>query len=352
MLYVSTRNPQAAYTAQQTMSRPTADDGGLFVPIYLSAYVRDDLHRLMGAPFPSVVCAVLNRFFPVRPCGAMPDVSNLELPEPIAIRQNVVVAPVWDKPSGSLSGLVRQLLDAMGVQVSGGQTWPVLAIHVAVLTGLYGKLCCEGLVRPGEQIDLVVSAADFLLPVAAVYARCLGFPLGTCICVCNENTLPWELLHRGEVRFDGTGPTEKVGERREPINLERLIFHRLGWEVAADYACALRQGESFTLTAEQRHDLRQDMSVSVVGSRRAMSMIPRVYRDMSCLFSPHSAMLYSGLLDHRANGGKPLKTVLIAEESPMRWGEYVLKAMNIPVESVTGQIAALETRAVKCRKGS
>ncbi len=354
MLYVSTRDSRATYTAQQTMLRLRADDGGLFVPLRLPEYDRRELAQLMALPFWDCVCSVLNRFFPVRLCPASFGGAELPVPECFSIRHKIIVVPLWDKLTDQFSGLRDRLLTAMGNAVSGDQSWPEMAVDVALLFGIYGLLCRRGAICQGEPVNLAVSAAGFLLPVAAVYARHMGIPVGVCVCVCNENAVPWDLLHRGEAKLDGEteGDGSAGREMGSPRNLERLIYARLGQEMTGEYVRTLSRRGLYTLEPEDHLRLRQGLSVSVVGGQRALSMIPRIYRNADCLFSPHSAMIYSGLMDYRATGGESSTTVLLAEESPLRWGEYVLKAMKIPVESVTGQISALEARAAERRKGS
>lgn len=354
MLYVSTRDSHAIYTAQQTMFRLNADDGGLFVPLRLPEYGLDELAQLLKLSFWNCVCQVLNRFFPVRLCPESFGEGELPVPEAFSIRHKILVVPLWDRLTGQFRGMQNRILTAMGSAVAGAQSWPEMAVDVALLFGVYGLLCHCGMIFQGDPVNLAVSAAGFQLPVAAVYARQMGIPIGVCVCVGNENSMLWDLLHRGEAKLDSQseGDGSAGQERGAPRNLERLVCTRLGPELTGEYVRTLQRRGLYTLEPKNHLQLRQGLSVSMVGGQRALSMIPRIYRNADCLFSPHSAMIYSGLMDYRATGGEGSTTVLLAEESPLRWGECVLKAMRIPVESVTGQISALEARAAERRKGS
>ena len=175
------------------------------------------------------------------------------------------------------------------------------------------------------------------MPMAAWYARRMGLPVGDVICACNDNGSPWELLHRGELRLSGDClptrlPLLDVGL---PCNLERLICQALGSAVAAHYCQARSRRGTFTLNPEQHANLRAGFFVGVVGA------------DLS----PYSALVYSGLMDYRALAGEGTPALLVAEESPLRWGEEVLTALDMPVENIVGQIDSLQRQAALRRRG-
>ena len=62
-------------------------------------------------------------------------------------------------------------------------------------------------------------------------------------------------------------------------------------------------------------------------------------------------MVYSGLMDYRALAGEGTPALLVAEESPLRWGEEVLTALDMPVENIVGQIDSLQRQAALRRRG-
>lgn len=354
MLYVSTTDHRVMYTAQQTMGLPCAADGSPFVPLHLPEYDGEELTELLALPFWECVCRIINRFFPVWLQGERLKELGFADPEAFPVRHKVILARMYDRMTGHYRGMKGKLLELMGCTVSGDSLWPEVAVDIAALFGLYGLLRRSGLISHGGRMNLAVSASGFCLPTAVALAREMGLPVGTCLCVFGGNTMTRELLHRGEVRpevLHRDGKTT-IGDDHSARNMERLILVRLGPDTASRYRKTIGCGGVFTLTPEEHLRLRQGFGLSVVGASRAVSMIPRVYRNASCLLSPHSAMIYSGLMDYRSADGEKGTAVLFAEESPMKWGELVLNAMNIPVESITGQIEALEMKAEKGRKGS
>ncbi len=72
-----------------------------------------------------------------------------------------------------------------------------VAVDIALLFGLYGAACPVRLAaKRGAGSGWLWLPGEFTMPVAAWYARRMGLPTGDVICVCNENSAPWELLHR------------------------------------------------------------------------------------------------------------------------------------------------------------
>ena len=353
MLYITTLNGAITYPAPATLERATGTDGGLFCPMNLPRYDPAGLMALVQLPAADCVASVLNQFFPVSLRGEDLVSEGKLLPEPVFIRHKIAVAELWDRKTGGYAGMQADLCARLGSRLRARGNWPFVAVNIALLFGIYGDLCRSGWLQIGDTVHLAVAAGEFTMPMAAWYARKMGLPLGEIICVCNDNGAAWELLHRGETRLDGsvvkTGlPMLDIGL---PCNLERLVFHVLGSHVAADYAAARARRGVFALNPEQQANLREGLSVSVVGAARANGLIPRIFGTSDYLLSPYTALVYSGLMDFRALGGEGTPALLLAEESPLRWGEAVLHALHLPVENLVSQIGRLQSQAATRRRG-
>lgn len=351
MLYVTTLNSALSYTAQETLEQTEAPDGGLFCPLKLPEYGKQELTDLVLQPFPDCVAQVLNRFFPLHLRGK--DLISEELPGFVCIRHKIIVAELWSRKTGSFAGYVEALCAKLGTKTNEVGSWPQIAVRMAMLFGLYGELCRGGWLQPGECVNVALASGEFQMPAAVSHARQMGLPLGTAVCVCNENGRLWELLHRGETRLDTRAQTTALPllDVGLPRNLERLISLRLGHQAAAQFAEIRNRRGIFTLNEVQLETLREGFSVSVVGSDRGRGLVPRIYQNAHYLLSPYTALVYSGLMDFRAMGGEGMPTLLLAEESPLRWGEDVLQALKIPVENLVSQIGQLESQAAVRRKG-
>lgn len=353
MLYVTTLDSAATYTAQTALEQEFAPDGGLFCPMTLPKYGKAELEDLLRRPFWDCAARILNGFFPLRLTGEDLVSEELPVPEFAFIRHKIAVAELWNSKSGSFSGCMEALCGILGVKAVGTGGWPGIAMGIAVLFGLYGSLCRAGWLKPGERVNVAMASGEFRMPMAAWYAGQMGLPLKTAVCVCNENGRPWELLHRGETRLDSK--TQKTAlpllDVGLPQNLERLVSHRLGPQTALQFAEARERGGLFSLNQVQQETLREGFAVSVVGAARGKGLIPSIYQNSDYLLSPYTALVYSGLMDYRALGGEGTPVLLLAEESPLRWGADVLGALKLPVENLVSQIGQLESRAAARRKG-
>lgn len=351
MLYITTLNSANTYPAPATLERATGTDGGLFCPMNLPRYDSAGLAALLRLPAADCAASVLNQFFPASLRGEDLAPEGKLLPEPVFIRHKIAVAELWDRKTGSYLGKQADLCARLGSRLRARGNWPFVAVDIALLFGIYGDLCRSGRLQMGDAVHLAVAAGEFTMPMAAWYARQMGLPLGEIICVCNDNGAAWELLHRGETRLDGavvkTGlPLLDIGL---PCNLERLVANTLGAHVAADYTAARARRGAFALNPEQQASLREGLSVSVVGAARANALIPRIFSTSDYLLSPYTALVYSGLMDFRSLEGEGAPALLLAEESPLRWGEAVLQALHLPVENLVSQIGQLQSQAAARR---
>lgn len=311
---------------------------------------QDALFALLKRPFWDCAAEVLNMFFPVALGGR--DLGEGDGPPLRCIRHRIAVEELWDQKTGSFAGLRTHIFDKLGTALEDPGSWPHVAVDIALLFAAYGAAAKENAVHLGGRIHLACAAGEFTMPIAACLARQMGLPVGRVVCVCNENGLAWELLHRGEARLDGSVeetdlPLLDIGI---PGNLERLVGLTLGQDAVKAYAAAREKGRSFILNPEQQGKLRRGFAVHVVGSRRAHDLIGRVYTSSDYLMSPYTALVYGGIMDFRAVEGAGEPVMLLAEESPMRWGEAVLASMGRPRDHVTEQISGLLQTAAEKRK--
>ena len=97
------------------------------------------------------------------------------------------------------------------------------------------------------------------------------------------------------------------------------------------------------------------------GERRAQGKVPNppsvapgvgiVCADEAGGVGQTGALVYGGLMDYRALAGEGTPALLLAEESPLRWGEEVLASLGKPVENIVGQIDGLQRQAALHREG-
>lgn len=346
MLYVTTRNSQETYTSHHALTKDRGCCDGLFLPFQKHVFSLDELEALLGKSFCQCVAEVLNLFFSARmdawdvECciGSYP----LRL---VPMSHKITVAEIWNNPEWSFSRFARNLNARLQGSNDTGKpsSWTLIAIRIAVLFGVFGRLKQLGLMEQNQRIDLSVCSGDFSAPMAAWYARRMGLPIGTIIFNCNDNSSAWDLLHRGELHTnDPIIPTATpLCDVSVPINIERLICETLGMEEVMRYAAKSACASVFLLNDEQRQQLCNGFFGAVIGKNRTESIIRNVYRTSAYLLSPYSALAYGGLQDYRAANTEPIPALIVTEEGPLSTEDAVANAVGITKEVLRERVRSL-----------
>lgn len=352
MLYVTTRDTEKSYTAGQVMELPAAPDGGLFVPMRLPEFDEKQRKELLFMPFAHCVAEILNLFFPAHLTPKQVAAALDETVEFVFIHHKTAMAELWHNKEGSVSYGTRRLLEQMGCKSREPEQWPLVAVAIALLFGMFGQLQQAGRLDFQGNINLAVASGDFTMPVAAWYARKMGLPIGKIVCACNQNSAPWELIHKGELRLDGQlyHTNTPLLDVAIPCNLERLLFECFGVPGGLAFGKAKARRKTIRLEPEQMAVLQEGLSVSVIGGSRTRSFISRIYKTAYYLMSPYTALVYNGLLDYRALARESIPAVVLAEEGPAVCAAEVLAAMELPQENLTAQIERLLEAAEFKRK--
>lgn len=346
MLYVTTRNCQDTYTSHHALIKDRGTCGGLFIPFQTHVFSQEELDALLGKSFCQCIADVLNLFFSARmdkwdvECciGRYP----LRL---VPMSHKITVAEIWNNPEWSFSRFARNLnARIQGSSDTGNPSnWTLIAIRVAVLFGVFGRLKQLGLMERDQRIDLSVCSGDFSAPMAAWYARHMGLPIGTVIFSCNDNSAAWDLLHRGELHTNDPiiHTATPLCDVSVPTNIERLICETLGREEIIRYAAKCTSAGVFLLSDEQRQLLSDGFYGAVIGKNRTESIIRNVYRTSAYLLSPYSALAYGGLQDYRAANTEPIPALILSEEGPLSTEDTVANAVGISKELLRERICSL-----------
>lgn len=334
MLYASTRSKAETYTAQRTLWQDRAQDGGYFVPMKLPVFKRTEIIKLKNRTPEDNLALILNKFFRTEFSGK--DVQfaiGRDYYKMVTIRQKTIMAELWHNPDGELDRIVRILTRKISVEQRDGEPgeWPKMAIRIGLLFAIFGELSDRGEVSTIYPIDLAVPAGDFSWPMAAWYARKMGLPIGTIICASCDSDGIRDLLHRGQIRLDGSKGTSFVPryDCRVPAGLERLIYTLLGREEVQEFVRKLESGGIYAVNPEQKRLLSEGMYVSVNNSLRLAGVIPNAYRTFGYLMSPCAALVYTGVLDHQFITGKYSKVMMLCDYAPSRSAEAVSRSMGI-----------------------
>lgn len=332
MLYVSTRNRNETYTAARALSEDRCPDGGLYVPLHLPHFDKIEISGLKDRSFSQNVAEIINLFFGCRLDSWSVEFAIGRYPAKIVnLSGREMVAETWHNPSWKFERLARGIEKAIlqSDRISPVPSdWLMVAARIAVLFGVFGELIRDGMEMP---VDVALPNGDFSGPMAAWYARELGLPIGNILCCCNDNNGTWRLLHKGEIRTEGT-PIRTATPGCDYVvakDLERLIFAILGMKETNAFLEVCKNRATYYLEPEQQQTLRKGMYVPVTGLRRLESAVSNLYQNYGYLPDPCTALCYSGILDYRSVTGESRKVLIISEESPGFSFEFLAKCLGL-----------------------
>lgn len=335
MLYVTTRGKYDAFTAARTMNLDRGPDGGLFIPFHLPQFTRDEIIALGSKTFGQNVADILNLFFSTRLSGWDVDMTIGRSPVKYrSMNYRIIVSEQWHNMDRNFNRIVYALAQRLhpdGDTIGAPSNWVQTAIRIAVLFGMYGELLRTEQIKVDTTLDVAAASGTFAAPMAAWYARKMGLPIGTIICGCNENSAPWDLLHRGELDTDALAVETNTPEGDLPLppDLERLIGETCGSEEALNYFWSCTEGCTYAPAENACEAMRKGMFAAVVSRVRVETIIPGVYRTNKYILDPYAALAYGALSDYRARTGGSGMALLLAEKSPLCSGDAVAKFLRI-----------------------
>jgi len=318
LLYVSTRDKTASYTAYRTLHEERAPDGGVYVPFRWQKFTDAQLHALSDYTFGENVARILNTFFgssltdrDVALCIGKNTVQSKR------IGHRLTVYEMWHNPKGDYRQLECALYHRMYTQdrKAAPTGWARIAIRIALLFGIFGQLMAEGI----ASANLVVTAADTAGLCAAWYARKLGLPMETIVYCCTEESGMWDFFSHGTLN---TRLCHDAG-------MERLVHFALGSGELERYLSALVSGGTYALDEQQLAAINDGIFPAVVGKKRILDMIHSVYRMNGYVLDTDAAVAFGGQQDHRAHTGETGYTVMLSLGSPTLDAQTVHTALGI-----------------------
>lgn len=345
MLYTTTRSKNDVETAYKAVHLDCHHDGGLFVPMRMPGFTRDEILALSDRTFGQNVAEILNTFFSCNLTGWDVEFAVGRVPVKInTIPHKILIAECWHNSQWRFDRVVQMLSDRLRSEGEGGEAsnWVQIAVRIAFLFGVYGMLLSNGQADGVALTDVAVTSGDFTAPMSAWYARQMGLPIGNIICGCNANGAIWDLLHRGEMSTSATTvkTCTKDVDIALPRNLERLVAGTIGSDEANIYFDCCCNGHVYAPAEEDFEKLRSGMFAAVISDARVESSIYNVSRTTGYVLSPYTALAYGSLLDYRAKTGESRPALLFTERSPVCDVEQVAAYIQVDVPVVFRRMSA------------
>lgn len=334
MLYVTTRNKKETYTVYKTLVSEKAPDGGSFYPFKLPVYTREQVKELASSSFSQTLADVLNSFFTAKLTAWDIDFCIGKNPmRLLSMNYRVFLTELWHNPLSDYKYITKRIYaQLLGKEPEGeAPDWVRTTVRIAVLFAVYGQLCAQGYLVAGDSLDLAVSGDGFEAPMAAYYARQMGLPVNTVICVFDNDSSVWELIHRGTFSTAVAGDAAKAG-------VEKLVSASLGEEALQNYFASCEKNRAYVPEEEQLSALSDGFFCAVTGKDRAISMVNSVYRSNNYVMDPATALCYGGLQDYRAVTGNSALTLLISERSAEFALKEIAKATGMPEGKLLDQV--------------
>lgn len=326
MLYVTTRDNKDAYTAHKALTLFVGPDEGRFVPFRLPEMTADELHALKDKSFGQNVADILNLFFSTRLTGWDVDCCIGRNPvKLIAMNHKILIAELWHNLEGKyqylVSGLYRTVCGDANTK-NEPSDWFRIAVRIAILFALYGKMLKMQHLSDGDCFDVSVPTGDFSVPMAAWYSRKMGLPIHMILCTHEENSTVWDLIHRGTFNC-------AAADKALCSGVERLVQATLGTELVHIYLDKVQNRQIYTVGEEFIKHINGGFFCAVAGKTRANTIINSVFRTNGYLIEPGCALLYGGLQDYRAKSGDSRLTLLLSENTPLDHIKQISDATGI-----------------------
>lgn len=340
MLYVTTRGKNDAFTAARTMNSDRGPDGGLFIPMRLPVFTKDEIIALADRSYGQNVADILNLFFATKLTAWEVEMSIGRTPCKFRnMNYRIIVSELWHNMSNHFDRAINVLAQRIhpdGQLIGEPSNWVKTAVRIAALFGMFGELQRMGQVRVDTPVDVAVPAGSFSAPMAAWYGRKMGLPIGTIICGCNENSALWDLINRGQLDTGAQAVSTNTpdGDLAVPSDLERLICETCDQSEAMNFYWSCAEGGTYVPSQFAYDSIRQGMAAAVISRSREEMIIPSVYHTSKYILDPYSALAYGALSDHRARNGSSRTVLLICERSPICSSETVANSMRITVSEL------------------
>lgn len=347
MLYVTTRGKFDVYTPARTLNLERGVDGGLFVPFRMPTMERDEILALVNEKPSQVMANVINLFLTSNLTDWDMELAlGRQFVQMRHMGHKLMCAELWRSTNGRLSAGVDTIGNRVypdGDMIGSPTNWVQIVVRMAIVFGLYVHLRQSGELEQDGKFNLAFASGDFVAPMAAWYAREMGVPVGDIIIGCNENSAPWDLLHRGEVDttaklvYTDTPDNDFV----IPPNMERLISGSCGMEEAMNFCWSIAEKQIYAPDDEIAAQIRDGMYASVVSGVRVTTMLPGLYRSQNYILDPNGCLAYGAVSDYRARAAGSGLTVIFNENSPLTAAQTVADAMRISTQELKRRVDSM-----------
>ena len=119
-----------------------------------------------------------------------------------------------------------------------------------------------------------------------------------------------------------------------PSAIEQLICLTFGYDETVKFLTTVNKRGVYTIRPDMLGAINKNLFVSVVGRERIGSLINSTYRSNQYILDPYTAVSLGSLQDYRAKTGESRPTVLLAEDTPIRYLPFVSEATGLSEKQI------------------
>src|SRR5690554_4598820 len=189
----------------------------------------------------------------------------------------------------------------------------------------------KGLIKEGQEFNIVVPTGNFGNILAAYYAKKMGLPVHKLICASNKNKVLTDFIHTGHYDrrrefFRTSSPSMDI---LVSSNLERLLFELADRdpEVVTGLMHCLKEHGHYALEPGIRSRLQEEFWGGFAGEKETTATIKEVYNRCGYLLDPHTAVGVKVYYDYRRQTGDDRPVVIASTASPFKFTRSVARAV-------------------------
>lgn len=195
----------------------------------------------------------------------------------------------------------------------------------------YVELIRKGVLKEGEELNVVVPTGNFGNILAAYYAKEMGIPIHKLICASNENKVLYDffttgIYDRNREFILTTSPSMDI---LISSNLERLIFKIAGEDAKKNqsFMTSLKETGCYQITPEMKKRL-SDFVGGYATERQICDMIEKIYKSDHYVIDTHTAVAASVYEDYQTQTKDGTKTLIVSTASPYKFAGSVMSAIH------------------------
>ena len=215
----------------------------------------------------------------------------------------MIVAELWHTPDGSVDYTLRKMNQLLTGNADFPVGWTRIAIEISLLFGLLGLIS-----EKARSFDMSVATDDLSNLTTIIFAKAMGFPVKLTTCACDDGSILWDLVNKGECC---TGLSANI-----PCFFELLLYKTANVQVVREYLKSAENKKSFYIDENLQEQLNNLFYPAVVSADRADSIISGMYRSNQYTFDRDTALAYGSLQDYRSIIGANNQTVILAKNKP------------------------------------